>query len=68
MAWCDDNNVHYVFGLARNARLEAGIAEAKEKVKASGKAERIFKDFQYTTRKSWSRERRAVATAYRRAA
>ena len=27
MAWCEENNVHYVFGLARNARLEAEIAD-----------------------------------------
>ncbi len=26
MAWCENNGVHYVFGLARNARLEAAIA------------------------------------------
>jgi hypothetical protein len=67
MAWCEENNVHYVFGLARNARLEAEIAkelaEAKEKAEASGKAERIFKEFQYSTRTSWSRERRVVAKA-----
>ena len=67
MAWCEENNVHYVFGLARNARLETKIieelAEAKEKATANGKAERIFKEFQYTTRTSWSRERRVVAKA-----
>ena len=67
MAWCEASNVHYVFGLARNARLEAEIAgelaEAKQKAAESGKAERIFKEFQYTTRKSWSRERRVVAKA-----
>ena len=28
MAWCEANKVDYVFGLARNARLEARIAEA----------------------------------------
>ena len=32
MAWCEDNGVHYLFGLARNARLvsqiEAELAEA----------------------------------------
>jgi hypothetical protein len=43
MAWREENNVHYVFGLARNARLEAEIAdelaEAEQKAAASGKAE-----------------------------
>jgi hypothetical protein len=59
--------VHFVFGLARNARLEAEIAaklaEVKWRAGLSGKAERIFKEFQYTTRNSWSRERRVVAKA-----
>lgn len=67
MAWCEENDVHYLFGLARNARLEAEIAEelaeAKERATTNGKAERIFKEFQYATRKSWSRERRVVAKA-----
>lgn len=67
MTWCEENRVHYVFGLARNARLEAEIAgelaEAKEQAEASGKAGRVFKEFQYTTRKTWSRERRVVAKA-----
>ena len=67
MAWCEANGVHYVFGLARNARLEAEIkdelAEAEQKAAQSGKAERIFKEFQYRTRQSWSRERRVVAKA-----
>lgn len=67
MAWCEANNVHYVFGLARNARLEAEIegelAEAERRAAKSGKAERIFKEFQYKTRESWSCERRVVAKA-----
>jgi hypothetical protein len=67
MAWCEENNVHYVFGLARNARLEAEIAdelaEAEQKAAASGKAERVFKTFQYQTRTSWSKARRVVAKA-----
>ena len=56
MAWCEDNGVHYVFGLARNARLEASItdelAEAEAKAKESGKPERIFKELRYQTHKS----------------
>jgi hypothetical protein len=67
MAWCEDNGVHYVFGLARNARLEASIAgelaEAEAKAKDSGKPERIFKELRYQTYKGWSRERRVVAKA-----
>jgi hypothetical protein len=67
MAWCEANGAHYVFGLARNARLEAEIegalAEAERRAAQSGKAERIFKEFQYKTRQRWSRERRVVAKA-----
>jgi hypothetical protein len=63
MAWCEVNEVGYVFGLARNARLEAEIAEAEAKAAESGKPERIFKDFQYRTRKTWSRTRRVIAKA-----
>jgi hypothetical protein len=67
MAWCEANGVHYVFGLARNGRLEALIAdelaEAEAKAKESGKSERIFKELRYQTRKSWSCERRVAAKA-----
>ena len=67
MAWCEANGVHYVFGLARNPRLEASIAdelaEAEAKAKESGKPERIFKELRYQTLKSWSCERRVVAKA-----
>jgi hypothetical protein len=51
MAWCEDNRVEYVFGLARNARLEAKIAkelaEVEAKSKESGGAARIFKELRY---------------------
>jgi len=67
MAWCEAHRVHYVFGLARNERLEALIAGelagAEAKSKESGKPERIFKEVRYQTLKSWSRERRVVAKA-----
>jgi hypothetical protein len=67
MAWCEDQGVHYIFGLARNPRLESLIAgelaEAEAKAKNSGKPERLFKELRYQTLKSWSRERRVVAKA-----
>ena len=58
MAWCEAHGVHYVFGLARNPRLEALIAdelaEAEAKAKDSGKPERLFKELRYQTLNSWS--------------
>jgi Transposase DDE domain group 1 len=67
MTWCEANGVDYLFGLARNVRLEAEIAVELEAAAidslASGQAARRFKDFTWTTRDSWSRERRVVAKA-----
>jgi Transposase DDE domain group 1 len=67
MAWCEAQGVHYVFGLARNPRLETLIAdelaEAEARAKDSGKPERLFKELRYQTLNSWSRERRVVAKA-----
>jgi len=67
MAWCEANRVDYAFGLARNVRLEAVLAEPLAEAKllclASGKPARVFHDFQYRTRDSWSRERRVVGKA-----
>jgi hypothetical protein len=67
MTWCEQNDVDYLFGLAKNNRLIAEIAaelaEAAEENRQSGKPARRFKDFQYRTRKSWSRERRVVGKA-----
>ena len=67
MAWCEAHGVHYVFGLARNERLEALIAdelaEAEAKAKESGRPERLFKELRYQTLKSWSAKRRVVAKA-----
>jgi hypothetical protein len=67
MAWCEENRVDYVFGLARNVRLEAvlaePLAEAKRLCLATGKPARVFHDFRYRTLDSWSRERRVVGKA-----
>ena len=67
MAWAEANDVDYVFGLARNARLVDRIyidlAWAEEAAQRSGRPERRFADFRWTTRDSWSRRRRVVAKA-----
>jgi hypothetical protein len=67
MAWCEANGVDFVFGLAKNDRLIAKIKieldQAAAKSRRTGKPERRFKDFRWTTRDSWSCCRRVVAKA-----
>ncbi len=67
MAWCETHGVDYVFGFARNERLRRKIArelrEAKREHRRTGKAARVFTEFSYRTRASWSRSRRVVAKA-----
>ena len=67
MNWCENNNVDYVFGLAKNERLlkelAQELAEAEEEYKKTAKAARVFKDFTYQTLNSWSCSRRVVGKA-----
>jgi len=67
MAWCEANAVDFVFGLARNQRLQRALggelAQARTLHEESGKPARVFKDFVYRTRKSWSRQRRVIGKA-----
>lgn len=67
MAWCEQNRVDYLFGLARNQRLRRIIGremhQAHLEHQATGKAMRVFTEFDYQTHKSWSRSRRVVAKA-----
>jgi hypothetical protein len=68
MSYCEQNEkVDYVLGLAKNSRLnqeiEAEMAQAQQLQQHSGQAARVFKDFRYRTRQSWSRERRVVGKA-----
>jgi len=67
MFWCEQNNVDYIFGLAKNERLKKEIAEelkqAKELHEQTSQPERIFRDFEYQTLKSWSKSRRVVGKA-----
>jgi len=67
MAWCENHAVDFVFGLARNKRLERKVAsqlkEAERRSKKTGKPERVFDEFDYRTLDTWSRARRVVAKA-----
>ena len=67
MVWCEAHGVDYLFGLARNARLEKVIdverAQAMTFFDQTQKAARLFKEFSYQTREGWSRARRVIAKA-----
>jgi len=69
MTWCEDNGVDFVFGLARNKRLEEMIALDSELVRKvsleerDGAPTRAYRELRYRTQDSWSRERRVVAKA-----
>jgi hypothetical protein len=67
MSWCERHAIDYVFGLARNARLQRGIgAELQQAALTSRRTQqpaRRFKELTYATRRSWSRRRRVVGKA-----
>ena len=67
MLWCEQNRVDYVFGLARNARLEGEIATELQGARAvaerTGKPARRFKDFTWSTLDSWAHPRRVIGKA-----
>jgi hypothetical protein len=67
MAWCEENGVDYLFGLAKNKRLiraiGAALAAAEAESQETGKPARRFQDLTWSTRRSWSRKRRVIAKA-----
>jgi len=67
MKWCEENNVEYVFGIAKNERLKEAIAEelddAQQEFAKTGRAARVYKDITYRTLDSWSRSRRVIGKA-----
>ena len=67
MAWCEAGGVDFIFGLAKNVRLNraigAELAEARDESRTTGAPARRFKELIWSTRKSWSRARRVIAKA-----
>jgi hypothetical protein len=67
MNWCEGQGVDFVFGLARNSRLEAILSpqlrEAAAQFAQTQQRARIFTEFQYETLHSWSRSRRVIGKA-----
>ena len=67
MAWCEREDLDYIFGLAQNPRLkkliEAQMAQAEKQYAETKASARVFSEFFYATEKTWSRERRGIAKA-----
>ena len=67
MSGCEVSGIDYVFGLARNARLQRSIGaelhQARLESAQTGRSARRFKELFYATRRSWSRARRVLGKA-----
>jgi hypothetical protein len=69
MSWCEaaENQVDFLFGLARNSRLQKIVGrqmhEARLEHAETGKAARVFTEFDYQTHNSWAGARRVAAKA-----
>lgn len=67
LRWCEEHGVDYLVGLARNKRLVRALGQelhqAQQQFQTTGRAARVFKDFHWQTRKSWSRQRRVIGKA-----
>ena len=67
MAWCEANRRRLIFrpGAERPSRRDdrGRTCAGREASEASGQPARRFKDFIWSTRKSWSRERRVIGKA-----
>lgn len=69
MSWCEDNEVFYCFGLARNDRLSEQLRESFESLQSQIKEGQLqspcrsFTEFEHSTLKTWSKARRVIGKA-----
>lgn len=67
VVWAEENEVDFIFGLARNSRLNEILSDemdlARQEHEETGLPVRRFKDFRYSTLESWTAERRVVGKA-----
>lgn len=67
MAWCEENEVEYILGLAKNNRLikmmSEDLVDAEIMYRTTGRPARIYHDFIYQTLQSWNRPRRVIGKA-----
>jgi hypothetical protein len=66
LSWCERNDVGYIVGISRNARLNALaqplLAEAYHRFGQSGSKQRLFGEFAYAAA-TWDRKRRVIVKA-----
>ncbi len=66
LRWCENHDVHYVIGLAKNVRLlglaEELMSQAVTNQRSNGQKQRLFSWIEYGA-KSWDRTRRVIAKA-----
>ncbi len=67
MVWCESNDVDFLFGIAKNARLlrkiRKELSEARRQYLSTGEPSRKYAELIYRTKKTWSKSRRVVAKA-----
>jgi hypothetical protein len=68
MAWCEgQSEVYYCLGLGKHSglieKLEPALAEARARHCLTGASTRVFAEFEYQTKTSWSRKRRVIGKA-----
>ena len=65
MAWCEENRVDFVLGLARNARLVEEIAanSTRPKYLLDGRARPRLPGLPVSNARQWSRPRRVIGKA-----
>ena len=66
LSWCDNNEVNYITGVAKNSRLNdkasALMEKAKSEHEASGEKQRLFSEISYSAY-TWDKERRILVKA-----
>ena len=66
LSWCERNEVYFIVGTARHARLQQAARQLQEQAKqwfeGSGKKQRLFQHFEYGA-KSWRRQRLIIHKA-----
>ena len=66
LSWCDRNDVKYIVGIAKNARLQAftsrTIRKAEKTFNRTGRKAKLYNEIYYAAR-TWDRKRRVIVKA-----